>query len=439
MHEQADTKRRLMFGRVVMAELRRAEETIAIAAHGKGVAIFRAAREGITWETSADGVRWEAARAPAGDAGPLRPICSAERSGEGQLLCADPEGRMLGVAAGDRGLSLNERFRPQFSDEPWYERLPEPNEMAILHDEAQAVYRAFFSAHRKSGRNPERRGCVGSATSADLRRWSTEPPIFAPNLFSDMVAPSIFSDGGRHVLFYATPEQGGLVGLRFAIAPHLEGPYERLEPDLVARDARTAVHAVRVGERRLVFFGRAEPMRPGGAAVSRPGLLEFHADGRPFVRFYDGLLGLLGRTLFQTEMALSSGEILARVLPRYGTDFRLTLKVRSLGAKALGVLFRTTMTGSDNVTLWLDFAAGAALLRRGVSGRLLARAPCRLAAGEEHRVSLWVEGGFADVYLDDEWVLSCATEARKAGGFGLATLGGEGRFDAVTAQAIQSL
>ncbi len=429
----------IMSGRGFMAEIRRADETIAIAAHGKGVAIFRAAREGIIWETSADGVRWEAASAPGGDAGPLRPICSAGRAGEGQLLCADAEGRMLGVAAGDRGLLLNERFRPKFSAEPWYDRMPEPAEMTILHDEAQSVYRAFFSAHRKSGRNPERRGCVGSATSPDLRTWSTEPPIFAPNLFSDMVAPSIFSDGGRHVLFYATPEQGGLVGLRFAIAPHLEGPYERLEPDLVARDARTAVHAVRVGERRLVFFGRAEPLRPGGAAVSRPGLLEFHADGRPFVRFYDGLLGLLGRTLFQTQKTLNSGEILAQVLPRYGTDFRLTLKLRSLGAKALGVLFRTTMTGSDNVTLWLDFAAGAVLLRRGVRGRLLARWPCALAAGEEHRVSLWVEGGFADVYLDDEWVLSCATEGRKSGGFGLATLGGEGRFDAVTAQAIQSL
>jgi hypothetical protein len=310
--------------------------------------------------------------------------------------------------------------------------------MTILRDEAQPVYRAFFSARRTSGRDPERRGCVGSATSADLRSWSVEPPIFAPNLFSDMLAPRIFGDGGRYVLFYATPEQGGLLGLRFAIAPHLEGPYERLEPDLVACDARTAVHAVRLGAKRLVFFGRPEPARPGGTAISRPGLLEFHADGRPYVRFYEGLLGLLGKTLFQTETTLTSGEMLVRVLPRYGTDFRLTLKARSLSAKAMAVLFRTTLTGYDNVALWLDFAAGAVLLRRGVSGRLLARVPRRLTMGEEHRVSLWVEGGFADVYLDDEWVLSCATEGRKSGGFGLATLGGEARFDAMTAQAIQT-
>jgi len=423
-----------------MAEMRRADEGIAVAAHEGGVAIFRSALEGLAWETSADGVRWRAATAESGErTGPLRPICSAERSGEWQLLCADPEGRMIGVLAGDGRLSLNERFRPQFSAEPWYERLPEPVEMTILHDEARSVYRAFFPARRRSGRDPERRGCVGSATSADLRNWSTEPPIFAPNLFSDVAAPRIFSDGGRYVLFYATPEEGGLLGLRFAIAPHLEGPYERLEPDLMACDARTAVHAVRLGEKRLVFFGRAEPVRPGGAAVSRPGLLEFRADGRPVVRFYDALLGLLGRTLFQTKATLNSGEILAQVLPRYGADFRLTLKARSLGAKALGVLFRTTMTGADNVTLWLDFAAGAVVLRRGVKGRLLARARRALAAGEEHRVSVWVEGGFADVYLDDEWVLSCATEGRKSGGFGLATLGGEGRFDAVTAQAIQAV
>ncbi len=422
-----------------MAETLQADDGIAVASHERGVAIIRSAREGLVWETSGDGVRWQAAHVEAGEAGPLRPICSAERDGEGQLLCSDREGRMLGVAAGDAGLSLNERFRPQFSAEPWYERLPEPAEMTILRDEGQPVYRAFFSARRTSGRDPERRGCVGSATSPDLRSWSMEPPIFAPNLFSDMLAPRIFGDGGRYVLFYATPEQGGLLGLRFAIAPHLEGPYERLEPDLVACDARTAVHAVRLGAKRLVFFGRAEPASPGGIAISRPGLLEFHADGRPYVRFYEGLLGLLGKTLFQTEAALNSGETLVRVLPRYGTDFRLTAKVRSLGAKALGVLFRTTLTGYDNVALWLDFAAGAVLLRRGVNGRLLARAPRRLTTGEEHRVSLWVEGGFADVYLDDEWVLSCATEGRKSGGFGLATAGGEARFDAVMAQAIQPI
>jgi hypothetical protein len=423
-----------------MSEARRMDEAIAVAAHEKGLAIFRAAREGLAWEISSDGVRWQAASAESGEkTGPLRPICSAEQSGAGQLLCADPEGRMMTVAAGERRLSLNERFRPQFSAEPWYERLPEPDEMTIVHDAAQSVYRAFFSARRSSGREPERRGCVGSATSPDLRSWSTEPPIFAPNLFSDLAVPRVFADGGRYVLFYATPEQGGVRGLRFAIAPHLEGPYERLEPDLVACDARTAVHAVRLGAKRLVFFGRTEPVRPGGAALSRPGLLEFHADGRPFVRFYDALLGLLGRTLFQTEAALNSGEILVRVLPRYGTDFRLTLKARSLGAKALAVLFRTTMTGHDNVSLWLDFAAGAVLLRRGVNGRLLARAPRALAAEEEHRVSLWVEGRFADAYVDDEWVLSCATEGRTSGGFGLATLGGEARFDAVTAQAIQTL
>jgi hypothetical protein len=354
---------------------------------------------------------------------------------------------MMGVAAGGRRLSLNERFRPEFSSEPWYERPPEPEEMTVLHDEAQSVYRAFFSARRRSGRDPVRRGCIGSATSSDLRHWSTEPPIFAPNLFSDLTAPRVFAEGGRYVLFYATPEQGGLRALRFAIAPHLAGPYERLEPDLVACDARTSVHAVRLGAKRLVFFGRPETPSPsgrpaasaGGAALSRPGLLEFRADGRPLVHFYDALLGLLGRTLFQTEAVLNSSEILVRVLPRYGTDFRLTLKARSLGAKALAVLFRTTMTGHDNVSLWLDFAAGAVLLRRRVNGRLLARAPRGLSAREEHRVSLWVEGGFADVYLDDEWVLSCATEGRKSGGFGLATLGGEARFDAVTAQAIQSL
>jgi len=406
-----------------------------VAPHGQGVAIFSAAQKGLRCKVSADGVRWEAEDAEGEDAGPLRPVCPAEQFGEAQLLCADPEGRLMGVSAAARRLSLQAPFRPDFSTERWYEESPAPREMAILRDAEQAVYRAFFSARRKSGRDPDRRGCIGSATSADLRAWSTEPPIFAPNLFGDLLSPHVLSDGERHVLFYATPEQGGLLALRFAVAPRLEGPYEQLEPDLIACDARTAVHTARIGSRRLVFFGRQMP--DGSAGVSRPGLLEFRADGRPFVRFYEPLLALLGRTLFQTDAALDSGEVLVRVLPRFATDFRLTLRVRSCGARAAGVLFRTTMTGYDNVTLWLDFAAGAALLRRGVKGRLLGRVARKLPAGEEHRISLWVEGAFADLYLDDEWILTCATEGRKSGGFGLATMGGEARFDAVTAQAIQ--
>ena len=407
-----------------------------VAAHGKGVAIFRAAPKGLRCEVSADGVRWETEDAEGEGAGPLRPVCPAEQFGEAQLLCADGEGRLIGVSAAERRLSFQAPFRPEFSTERWYEEPPAPWEMAILRDPERAVYRAFFSARRKSGRQVERRGCIGSATSADLRAWSTEPPIFAPNLFRDLLSPRVLNDGERHVLFYATPEEGGVLGLRSAIAPHLEGPYERLEPDLIACDARTTVQMAHLGSRRLLLFGRQMP--DGSAGVSRPGLLEFRADGRPFVRFYEPLLGLLGRTLFQTDATLDSGETLVRVFPRFGTDFRLTLKVRSLGARAAGALFRTTLTGHDNVTLWLDFAAGAALLRRGVNGRLLGRVSRKLAAEEEHRVCLWVEGAFADLYLDDEWVLTCATEGRKSGGFGLTTLGGEARFDAVTAQAIQA-
>lgn len=263
-----------------------------VAAHGKGVAIFSAAQKGLRCQVSPDGVRWEAEDAGGEDAGPLRPVCPAEQFGEAQLLCADPEGRLMGVSAAARRLSLQAPFRPEFSTERWYEESPAPWEVAILRDAERAVYRAFFSARRKSGLHPERRGCIGSATSSDLRAWCTEPPIFAPNLFWDLLSPHVFSEGERHVLFYATPEQGGLLGLRFAVAPRLEGPYEQVKPDLIACDARTAVHTARLGSSRLIFFSRQMP--DGSAGVSRPGLLEFRADGRPSVRFYEPLLGLLG-------------------------------------------------------------------------------------------------------------------------------------------------
>lgn len=427
-----------MIAAKVMHSLDPASGHFAVAPHEEGLAVFRAAREGLRYETSSDGLRWVAETAVAEERGPLWPICAAEKILNTHLFCTDAGGQVVGVTADRQRLSIQAPFRPVASGERWYEEMPDPSQMAIVRDDRNGVYRAFFCARRKTGRHPERRGCIGVATSPDLRTWNIEPPLFAPNLFPDLFAPHVLGDEGRCFIFYATREEGGVHGLRFAVAPRLEGPYERMEPDLLGCDVRSAVHTVRLGPRRLVFFTRTVSGGDSPTTLSRPGQLDFHANGRPFVRFYEPLLGLLGRTLFQTEATLASGEILARVLPRYGADFRLDATARSHGARAVGVLFRTTMTGHDNVTLWLDYAAGAVILRRGVSGRLLARSPRKLIAGEKYRITVWAEGPFADVYVDDEWVLTGETEGRKAGWFGLAILGGDARFENVAAQAIQN-
>ncbi len=141
--------------------------------------------------------------------------------------------------------------------------------------------------------------------------------------------------------------------------------------------------------------------------------------------------------MFQTEASLTSSETLVRVFPRYGANFRLTARIKSLGASAAGVLFRTTMTGHDNLTVWLDYASDAVIARRGVNGRLLGRSRHPLSPGADYLLSVWAEGSFADVYLDDEWILSIETEGRVTGGFGLAVAGGEARFETVCAQAIE--
>jgi hypothetical protein len=399
-----------------------------------GLNIFRHASAGLVRESSADGLRWSMEVIP-WDEGPLHPICRTAPAAS-EVLVRNAGGRVLRVEPREGRLHLRGEVAMPILPEKWYETSPRPEDMTLVRDEAQGVYRLFFCARRAVGKDPLRRGCIGSAISEDLLHWETEPPIFAPNQYPELASPHVFGDGEHTALFYVARAPEGAESLRYAVAPRLAGPYERPEADLLANDARRSIVTVPFGPRSLAFFGRTEA---GGSrlSVSRPGQLDFTASGRPFVRFFEGLLNLLGKPLFHTEASLESSELLVRVLPRYGGAFRLTARLLSKSASAVGLLFRTTMTGHDNITLWLDFASKAVTARRGVNGRLLARAPRTIVPGEEYRLAVWAEGPFADVYLDDEWVLSVETEGRATGGFGLAVLGGAARFEDVGAQAIE--
>ena len=414
------------------------EQRFAVTGDAQRISVFRATRRRLRCEVSTDGVTWNTLALRGVKEGELWPVCGAADARSADLFCTDQKGAVIPVMAREGGIRLGASFRPVASAPHWYEAPPEPHDQVIVRDTRSKIYRAFFCARRNAGRHPERRGCVGVATSQDLRDWNPEPPVFAPNRYPRLFSPHVVDEGGHTVLFYATRETGNVRALRFAIAPSLEGPYERPESDLLACDVRPVMQTARLGPRRLVFFGRAVPGETPSGPLSRPGQIEFHPDGRPFVRFCDLLLRLMGRTLFETEAALSSGEILVRMLPYQGADFRLSARVRSLGAGSVALLFRATLAGRDNMTLWLEFGTGAMTLRRGVKGRLLARARRTLLPGTTYRLSLWAEGGFVDVYLDDEWVLTGPTQVRRAGSFGLAVAGGEARFDDVSAQTIET-
>ena len=414
------------------------EQRFAVTGDAQRIAVFRATRRRLRCEVSTDGVTWTAVALPGVKGAGLWPVCGGVDARSADLFCTDQKGAVIPVMVREGSILPGEPFRPVESAPHWYEAPPDPHDQVMVRDTRTEIYRAFFCARRNAGRHPERRGCIGVATSRDMRDWNPEPPVFAPNRYPQLFSPHVVSEGGHTVLFYATRETGNVRALRFAIAPSLEGPYERLEPDLLACDVRPVMQTVRLGPRRLVFFGRAVPGETPSGSLSRPGQIDFRPDGRPFVRFCDLLLGLMGRTLFETEASLSSGEILVRMLPHHGSDFRLSARVRSLGAKSVALLCRTTLAGRDNITLWLEFGTGAMTLRRGVNGRLLARARRTLLPGTTYRLSLWAEGGFVDVYLDDEWVLTGPTEGRRAGSFGLAVAEGEGRFDDVSAQTIET-
>jgi len=410
---------------------------VALCAVGDAVIALRWRRSGVTAERSTDGVRWEPM--PLGRAAEtlrrMAPLCPSADSSHA-LFCSDPDKAVRKVPLGPEAAPLGEPFHPTAQSAEWYETGEPLPDMTILRDEAAGDYRAFFTARRRAGRHPERRGCIGVARSPNLADWRADPPIFAPNLFPRLFAPHLLRHGGRVILFYATDEEGGIRALRAASAPAIEGPYEPLEPDILACDARRALHSAPLAGRRLAFFARPTPEHPDCEEFSRPATLEFTADGRPWFRYYNALTALAGRTIFQTEAALASGETLVRVIPRYGADVRLTARIANRNARAAGLLLRTSITGHDNLTVWLDFEAGAVALRRGVNGRLLARFRRAFEPECEHQVTVWAEGGYVDVYVDDAWLLAARTETRRSGGFGVVVRGGEARISDWTAQTL---
>jgi len=410
----------------------------AVTEHERGIAIVRCSARGLRLSVSSDGVTWTRESVKGEGAGALQPLCSGGGVRGVDLFCADASGRLVPVSARGGSLAMGKPFQPVASAPDWYESAPQPYEQTLIHDTRNNVYRGFFCARRSGGRHSERRGCIGLATSTDLSHWETEPPILAPNRHARLFSPHVSSHARRTVLFYATQEFGGHRALRFAVAPDLAGPYEIMDSNLLSTDVRSALQTVRMGKRTLVFFSRVLGGEHALPSVSRAGELDFRPDGRPFVRFHDALLRLLGRELLTTEADISSREMLVRMLPSRGRDFLLTADLCSLGAASLGVVFRATVTGHDNINLRLEFDSGTISLRRGVRGRLLARARQSLSAGTTYRLSLWAEHGFVDAYINDEWVLTGPTEDCRSGGFGLVVHGGEARFANVSARAIET-
>ncbi len=391
---------------------------------------------GLRCRISADGVHWRSQPAESDEVA-LQPLCASDTGmhGEPELFVIGDEG--LRSARMREGLvRLTAPFTPIAAAEPWYETLPDPDDIAVVWDEDANLYRAFFCSRRRRGRRQERLACIGVATSPDLREWETEPPVFAPNRFAAMWSPHPVMHEGKVILFYRTREQGDLQTLRFALAASFEGPYEIPDHDALSTDCRGAVRTADIGATTLVFFDRADPGDPRIRSVSRPGRLTLAPSGRPVIQFHSDLLSLADRPIMTTDAALDSAEPLVRVFPRHGADFCLSVNVRSLGASAAGVLCRTNITGSDNLIVWLDFERGGIQLRRGVKGRLLAEASHPLMERSNCRLMLWAEGPFLDVYLNDAWVLSGCTEARISGGFGVAVRGGEAHFEDLRVQSL---
>jgi hypothetical protein len=409
----------------------------AITPHNNGIVLFCESQNGMRGYHSTDGVRWKRMDWAESDGKGLLPLCadSAPKAGSG-LFCLTGDGRIIPTGTTEDHLNLATPFQPIAEAGPWYGAMPEAADTTLFWSKREGCYRAFFCGRRSRGKDKGRLACIGSATSPDMTKWTVEPPLFAPNRFPRMMAPHLIHDTGQTALCYATPEPNDQSALRFAVAPHPEGPYEAPESDIIANDCRCMVQTVPGAQGLLAFFGKRTPTRPQVMSVSRPARVAWRPNGSPSFHFHTPLLQLMGRTIMETEATLESQEVLARIIPRHGSDFRLATRIQSRGADAMALLVRTSLTGSDNIAVWIDFHGDCIEIRRGVRGRIIAKAACALMPFTDYRITLWAEGPFVDLYVNDEWLLSAPTEALLSGGLGLAIKGGEGHFQDLSAQQI---
>ena len=155
------------------------EQRFAVTGGAQRIAVFRATRRRLRCEVSTDGVTWSSVALRGVKGGGLWPVCGGVDTRSADLFCADQKGAVIPVMVGEGSILLGEPFRPVGSAPYWYEAPPEPHDQVIVRDTRSEVYRTFFCARRNAGRHLERRGCIGVATSRNMRDWNAEPPVFA--------------------------------------------------------------------------------------------------------------------------------------------------------------------------------------------------------------------------------------------------------------------
>ncbi len=103
---------------------------------------------------------------------------------------------------------------PLEADAQWYEKLDEGTwqdeawrDPFVFFDEDSQLWQMLITARSRAG-DPDQRGVVGHAVSADLTHWSTRPPLSAPAGFGEMeVIQSRDVDGEAVLVFSCLPDK----------------------------------------------------------------------------------------------------------------------------------------------------------------------------------------------------------------------------------------
>ncbi len=156
----------------------------------------------------------------------------------------------------------------------------------------------WFTARAKEGA-PDGRGVVGTAWSADLVNWRSEPPVTEPGDFGECEVPQYFAAGGRFYLLFsssarrtsaarlsrlAATGEAAETGTHYFLSENPRGPWRLGPMPFLAGDALSSLYAGRVAEDpsgRRVFLGfRGDSPADGFVgSISDPIPLAVEADG----------------------------------------------------------------------------------------------------------------------------------------------------------------
>ena len=333
----------------------------------------------------------------------------------------------------------------------WYERFAENAPGArpvwgdpfVLHDRKSRSYRAYISARRPAtagGGDPATRACIAGALSADTLSWDIGPPVYAPGCYDVMSAPLLLQRGDTNHLLFHVPESPSVVRICRAQSDSPEGPFEPSEPETFYCGRSVCVRPAAFGDDDMLLFvhaARRERVSIAHDIQTWPALLRFDEKGSPQPVMHPAITRRQGDPIFEVDAQIESSGVTVRILPRRGEDLLFSATVFPKSARRVGLLFRTSLTGRDNSTLWLDLQKREASLHNGVAGEALVSAPCGKIGTDVVRLALAAVGSFVAVYVNDVMVTSGSCGARPSGGVGVAVDSGEADFSQITLRPLR--